>query len=243
MQVCCTCNVSKDVSCFHKQKSRACGISKVCKECKKISDAKYRESHIEKIREKDRQYYKANADSVKERAKQWYVDNPERAKEQRKLWHDSNKETVDANRKKWIEEHSDEYNEYMKKYQRERYRNNIDYKIKTLLNARIRSCLIKSKPTLDFIGCDFIQFREWIEFQFDEHMNWSNIGTYWHIDHVKPCASFDFQNDEDIKECFKWSNLRPLEKRENSSKGSKVIPTLIYEHEQKVIQFLNKNLM
>ena len=239
MQNCCTCGVEKELSCFHKDSSRTSGISNRCKQCKKESDSKYKVAHGDEKRAKGRKYYHEHAESIKEKVKVWYIANPEKAKEQRKTWHDNNKERVDENRQRWIDENAEKYEEYQRTYQRDRYRENMDYRIKTILNARIRSCLRKSKKTLEFVGCDMITFKRWIESQFDEHMTWDNMGTYWHIDHVKPCASFNFENEEDIKQCFLWSNLRPLEKRENMSKGDKVLPELISEQEQRAIQFIN----
>ena len=40
-------------------------------------------------------------------------------------------------------------------------------------------------------------------------MSWTNQGTYWDIDHVLPCSNFNLEQDEDIKKCFNWKNLRP----------------------------------
>jgi hypothetical protein len=42
-------------------------------------------------------------------------------------------------------------------------------------------------------------------------MNWGNHGKYgWHIDHIKPCASFDLTKPEHQRECFHYTNLQPL---------------------------------
>lgn len=43
-------------------------------------------------------------------------------------------------------------------------------------------------------------------------MSWDNRGKYWHIDHIKPCSSFNLEKQEEIFRCFNWTNLRPLEK-------------------------------
>lgn len=240
MQSCCTCSVKKLMSEFHADASQACGVSKRCKDCKRLSDKKHRLDNIDKKRAKDKKYYAENAETIKARAKEWYDHNIDRAKASRHDWYERNFEKVKVARQKWLEEHVDFMNEYMKTYQRDRYRMNMDYKLKTILNARIRACLCKkSKATLEFVGCTLDVLKRWMEFQFDEHMSWENIGTFWHIDHVKPCNIFDFTNDKELQECFHWSNLRPLEKHENISKGAKVIPTVIEFQEKKAIQFLS----
>lgn len=78
----------------------------------------------------------------------------------------------------------------------------------------------KSKSTLELLGCstDFLKYH--LELQFKEGMSWDNYGE-WEIDHIKPCSLFDFSNEEHQKECFHYSNLQPLWKKENQSKSSK----------------------
>jgi len=52
-------------------------------------------------------------------------------------------------------------------------------------------------------------------------MSWDNYGSYWHIDHIRPCASFDLTDPEQQKDCFDFTNLQPLEAKENIRKGAK----------------------
>ena len=53
-------------------------------------------------------------------------------------------------------------------------------------------------------------------------MDWNNYGRVWEIDHKKPIASFNINSyeDEDFKECWSLSNLRPLSSHENRSRGA-----------------------
>jgi hypothetical protein len=52
-------------------------------------------------------------------------------------------------------------------------------------------------------------------------MSWDNHGKHgWHIDHIRPCASFDFSDPEQQQQCFHYSNLQPLWAGDNLSKGS-----------------------
>lgn len=43
-------------------------------------------------------------------------------------------------------------------------------------------------------------------------------------DHARPIASFNFNSpdDKEFKDCWALSNLRPLEAKENMSKGSRI---------------------
>jgi len=60
-----------------------------------------------------------------------------------------------------------------------------------------------------------------IEKQFKPGMNWENYSLYgWHIDHIRPCASFDLTKEEEIQKCFHYSNLQPLWAEENLKKAA-----------------------
>ena len=64
--------------------------------------------------------------------------------------------------------------------------------------------------------------KEYLEKQFEKGMSWKNYGE-WHIDHIKPCASFSLINEEEQKECFHYTNLRPLWAEENLSRPKKYV--------------------
>lgn len=69
----------------------------------------------------------------------------------------------------------------------------------------------------DLVTYDFRQLKEHLENQFDEHMNWDNMGSYWEIDHIMPQKMFHFTSptDKQFKLCWSLKNLRPLEWRAN----------------------------
>lgn len=69
------------------------------------------------------------------------------------------------------------------------------------------------------------EFRERFESLFTKGMKWENIGL-WHIDHIKPKASFNQEQladptSEDFKKCWALENLQPLWSIDNLKKGSK----------------------
>lgn len=92
------------------------------------------------------------------------------------------------------------------------------------LRGRIRQVLkgiAKVDSTEQLTGCTFLQLKNYIESKFLPNMTWDNYGQ-WHIDHIKPCASFDLTQESQQKECFHYSNLQPLWAEDNISKSDNV---------------------
>lgn len=88
----------------------------------------------------------------------------------------------------------------------------------------------KHLNTMELVGCSLEFLKNHMEKQFTHEMTWENYGTYWHIDHRIPCASFNLSTIEEQKRCFHWSNLQPLEAKENIRKGAKIGPE--YKNQQ-----------
>lgn len=144
-------------------------------------------------------------------------------------------------RKKEKRPHFIRTKEYMIEYNKKRYSKIQDRMIRGMrvrILIELKKVNIKKTRTLKYLGCDFEFFKEWLEYQFDDKMNWENYGSYWHMDHVKPCNSYDLSKDEDINECFNWKNYRPLEGIENIIKSDKVIKSVINNHKNIVKKFL-----
>ena len=95
----------------------------------------------------------------------------------------------------------------------------------------------KNKSSMYLLGCDRDTFLKWIEFNFKPGMSMDNYGTYWHLDHVTPCAYYDLTNDENLEFCFHWSNIAPLEGHANIRKQDKIDLTLIEDIHIKAIEF------
>jgi hypothetical protein len=79
------------------------------------------------------------------------------------------------------------------KYRKNRRHNDINYKVLKNLRNRLWKVLnenTKFKSTINLLGCSIEQLREHLQKQFRPGMTWDNYGQ-WHIDHIRPCASFD----------------------------------------------------
>lgn len=117
--------------------------------------------------------------------------------------------------------------------------------IKSRIQKRIRCALEsinqnKNNKTTEYVGCDISYLKKWLEFQFNDDINWNNMNE-WHIDHVSPCRIFDLTNVNQQKECFNWQNLRPCLAKENLEKSDKIIQSLIDSHKIIVSKFLEIN--
>ena len=108
-----------------------------------------------------------------------------------------------------------------REYYRNRYQTNENFRIERRLRARLWYALkgnSKSKKTMELLGMPINEFKEYIEAQFVEGMTWNNID----IDHILPCASFDMTDKEQQQKCFHYTNLQPMFRPENNSKGAKI---------------------
>ena len=53
-------------------------------------------------------------------------------------------------------------------------------------------------------------------------MTEENHGSVWQIDHRLPIASFNLLDENNMKKCFNWVNLRAMYSNENNSKKAKI---------------------
>lgn len=116
--------------------------------------------------------------------------------------------------------------EYDTEYRRIKIKTDIKFKLKIRLRNRFAKVIKKGKKiksVLKLLGCSIDYFKnEYLPSLFTEGMSWENYGK-WHIDHIIPCASFDFTKIEDQEKCFNYTNLQPLWADDNLKKGAKII--------------------
>lgn len=109
-------------------------------------------------------------------------------------------------------------------YQKLRRKQDLGFRILGNLRNRIWQVLkrnSKASQTRELIGCSIPELKNWIGSQMQPGMSWENYGA-WHIDHRKPCSSFDLTKPEEQKICFNYRNLQPLWAIDNLRKSDKV---------------------
>jgi hypothetical protein len=107
------------------------------------------------------------------------------------------------------------------RYVKERRKVDVEFKIMCNLRGRIRAALGglgKSKKTREILGCGRLKFINHLRRQFAPGMTWENYGQ-WHIDHIRPCSSFDLTDPSQQEECFNYMNLQPLWAADNFKKS------------------------
>lgn len=65
-----------------------------------------------------------------------------------------------------------------------------------------------SESYAPFFGLDIETYRKWIEVQFSDGISWDNFGDAWQFDHIVPVTYFDFENEDDLRLCWSFINIR-----------------------------------
>lgn len=149
-----------------------------------------------------------------------------------------NREKINAYNNSYRKEHPEKSRAYQKKYHtnnpeknseiQKAYRaNNPNAQLAHVLRARIYNALkaqdaTKLLKTIELLGCTISELHIHLEKQFIGGMSWEIQGE-WHIDHIKPCVSFDLTDPEEQKKCFHYTNLQPLWAFDNLSKGARLV--------------------
>ena len=118
-----------------------------------------------------------------------------------------------------------DHREDINRNERERRKNDINYRLACNLRCRIRCALHgggKKESTFELLSCDIDFFKKHLESLFHSGMTWNNYGK-WEIDHILPCDAFKLQNSEEREICFAWWNMQPMWGKENSEKNNKII--------------------
>ena len=226
---CTTCDVTLDIENFTYREKRRC-FESVCLECVKTYKKNQRESNIEKFKEKDRVYHLENKESRNKKCDEYYIKNIVAIKERKKEFYQINKE------------------ELLEK-QRLKYHTDLSFRLNSSLRRRVRTNLKSGKECMELLGCSIEFLKSWFQFVMDDknkddknEYSFDNYGTYWHIDHVLPCAIFDPSIDAHKEICYHWSNLSPLKISENQSKSNKVDIVSIFYQIKQLNMFLKEKI-
>lgn len=166
-----------------------------------------------KRKEFQKEYRLKNKEKLKKYHKEWSLENKEVIKEKAKIYFQENKKHIIEKRR-----------EYKKIYRGKRRKTDVLFVLVENMRSRIRNVLVrnkKSSTTIKLLGCTKEEFKKHIESKFTKEMSWDKLHLI-HIDHIRPCASFDLSDPGQQNICFHYTNLQPLWAIDNIKKGAKV---------------------
>ena len=218
---CAKCNEIKLISEFDKRKTTKDNLHFLCKDCDLEEIRKYRSEYPE---------------TVKEHSKKYREENPEKIKKFNKKWNEENREKiVKYQGKKYKNNLAFRLSDYMdiimfhtlrRSEQRQR-REDPKYRLDSYIGCAISASLKnknRSRRWETQVGYSLEKLKKHLQALFDKNMCWSNYGKYWHLDHVIPKSKFNYTKPEHIgfRECWRLSNLQPLETHKNKRKSNKL---------------------
>jgi len=155
-------------------------------------------------------------------------DHKEDVSKYNAAYHSANKKQIQERRKKYVQANPGF-----------RFRLNLAKRIASVFKA---ARVTKKNKTMFLLGCSRDFLLKWITFLLGDNIDnltIDNYGEKWQIDHVIPCQKFNCETDSES--CFNWTNLQPLEKIKNASKGCKLLKPELDNHIKKLEKFLSDN--
>ena len=212
------------------------------KKCAKIFREEYNKKH-------GKIYRLTHVVEIKTYMKKYNKDNQKRIAKQKSVYRFNHSEKIrmlDRKRGKiYREGHQAQIKKYRQTHKNKKYhlvyckinhkrlnqsavnrrKTDINFRIRCNLRIRLNHALRnKSKHThmIKLLGCSVEFLRCYLLSKFTSGMSWKNYGyAGWHIDHIKPCASFDLTKPEEQSKCFNYLNLQPMWALDNISKGDR----------------------
>ena len=200
-------------------------------EAKKKWRSKYYQEHKEEELARNRAWRDAEKQNHPDR---WKQKDREKQQKRKKTGYHANyyKENKEKIRKK-NSEYQKNNKEALAAHSRDRYKNDIQFKLRAILRTRLNEALKNSQKTgsaVDDLGCSVDELKTYLESKFYKHPitdepmtwdKWSRDESGWQIDHIIPMSNFDLSDPEQLKIACNFSNLRPLWYQDHLDKSIK----------------------
>lgn len=167
---------------------------------KRAADRAYYAAHKLEKRVYDRSRRAVIGEELRQYDRQRYARNPRRHDEAIRRYVASGKLAKNAKR---------------------RYREDVQFRLALLLRNRVNRSLRRGSAVRD-LGCTIAELKLHLERLFQPGMTWENHGSKgWHIDHIRPLASFDLMDRRQFLQAVHYTNLQPMWAGDNLRKGAR----------------------
>lgn len=221
---CCgKCKHKKLINNFYKDISHNDGYQTICKFCRADYNAIYRKKNKVKIRKRKKEYYNKNKYKLRIEMKKQYRIHKDKRLKQAKKYYKEHRTIILRTVHKYALKNREKINNGKLKYILKRKRTDIKFNILFNLRSRLHHALkdnCKSSKTIKLLGCTVEFLKAYLQAKFKQGMSWKNYGK-WHIDHIRPCASFDLSKPSEQRKCFHYTNLQPLWAKDNRKKSDR----------------------
>jgi hypothetical protein len=189
-------------------------------ERQKVYRKQYLEQHREHEQASHRVWLAKNGDQLREVKKRSDRDYYQKNKAKWREYKEQNRTRINAANRHRRATNPDPINDAI----RRRRLTDPQYAILCRLRSSLHNALKKAgqkktRTTFKLIGIPIQEFLKYLESLFQPGMSWENRAE-WHIDHVRPCATFELSDPEQQRQCFHYTNLQPLWGVENMRKNS-----------------------
>jgi len=186
---------------------------------KKMRDKAWYEVNKDKKKNYIKSYRKNNKHKIKTYGKKYRKLNKDKIKSRGKLYRAVNKDKIITRIKNWQKINKDKINRRQTIYRRKKLKTDVQFKLACRLRNRIWDSL-KSGSAVKDLGCTIDELKTYLESKFQTGMTWDNWSKDgWHIDHIKPLASFDLSDRKQLLEACHYTNLQPLWAKDNLAKS------------------------
>lgn len=205
---------------FRKRKDSKDGYRNICKSCTSKYEKVYKQDNLDKIKSYYKKYSSNNKELLKSKSKEYYLNNKEKIKDNNIKWVENNIDRMKELQKKHYLNNKEEIYKKRNKRRNEKLKSDPLFKCETKVRSLIgnsirRNGFSKKQTSQQILGCNFKEFKSYIESQFQPWMSWDNYGKYngelnygWDIDHIIPVSSAT--TEEEIIKLNHHKNLQPL---------------------------------
>jgi hypothetical protein len=101
----------------------------------------------------------------------------------------------------------------------------LKFREKRKWQINLRRYVLEESPCpfyAPYFGLDILNIRKWFEYQFQKDIGWEDFGKKWQFDHIIPVAYFDFTDENELKMCWNFTNIRVESFQLNKDRGNRL---------------------